>query len=386
MATDSVAVFCEPHVLTRGDTVSCLIYIGSKNHFVVNSRLAQDLARTVFAISGGRDTVSGGQDSIYASGDTARWRGPAVASSRVDIHVEWTDSLGFRHSPSATDSFTVKPRVLPEYAIGNAPREFRDSVKPGKMTDYPFHNFVDATGVPAVDSAGHVIPISATYGLFVRDSIFKQLTDNSLKYAQQVEVGPNAGILWFSALPPLVDYTEVWIHPALKGGGTLAGARLWYRQQDGGTQRELFPHDSTILHDTITAPDTLVRHVCSATDVANLKALAERHEGVGAATPSHFSILTGSIATAGLRIGVESLYVQLFRSGDDIGLSNAVISLVNPIIKRINDNQHDFEQPEYDRIFGKFGPGAEATDLGLIKCRIRYDRNAIGTIVLPPFF
>lgn len=386
VAADSAAVFCRPHVLVRGDTVACLIYIGSKYHFVVISRLASDPTQTVFAVSGGRDTVSSGQDSIYANGDTARWRGPAVASSRVAIRVEWTDSLRVTHSVRAVDAFTVTPRALPEYAVGIAPREFRDSIKPGKMTEYPFHNFVDATGEPAVDGVGRPIPVSAVYGLFVRDSIFKQLTDSSLKFAQGVGVGPNAGILWFPALPPLVDYTEVWIHPALKGGGTLAGARFWYLQQDGGTQRELFPHDSTILHDTITAPDTLVRQICNASDIAHLRALAEGHEGVGAAAPSHYSILAGLVATAGLRMGVEPLFVQLFQPGDDIKLSNAVINLVNPVIKKINADQHDFEQPEYDRIFGKVGPGAVATDLGQINCRIRYDRNAIGTIVLPPSF
>ena len=384
VAADSVAVFCEPHVLTRGDTVSCLIYIGSRSRFVVTSRMAYDPTQTVFAVSGGRDTVSNGHDSIYVAGDTARWRGPAVTSSRITIRVEWTDRLRITHAPSALDSFTVTPRALPEYAIVNAPKELRDSLKPGKMTAYPLHSFVDATGKAAVDINGKAIAATATYGLFEADSVFDKLNRHSLDYAETVQSGPNAQILWFRRLPPLFDSTLIWIHPALKGGGTLARARLWYRQQDGGTQLELFPHDSTILHDTITAPDRLVRHTCDASDVTHLQSLVEGHEGVGTAAPSHYSILMNAVATSGLKVGVESLFVQLFAPGYAIRLSDAVIDLVTPVITGLNATQHDFEQPQYDTIFGKKGSGARASDLGAINCRIRYDSASTATIVVRP--
>lgn len=374
---DSVGVFCKPHALVRGDTVSCLIYTGRRTRFTVTSRLARDPSPSpTFVVRGGRDTTRSGQDTVYVAGDTARWRGPAVVSSRLTIRVKWTDSMGLTHSPSASDAFTVTPRVLPEYAIVNPPKVFGDSVNPRYMTPYPFHKTVDANGADSVDSNGIPIPPVATYGFFVAATVFHQLLQPG-RYAEEVGSGPNASIWWFRRFPPLVDSTQVWIHPALKGGGAVALARFWYGQQDGGTVRETFPHDTSILHDTITKPDILVRHVCDTADVRQLKSLVEGHEGTGTAARSHYSILSSTVAGAGLKAAMESSFVQV-----DLGrLHNVIGELVVRVIDSYNSTTGTFEQPEMDRIFGKIGKGALASDLGAIHCRIRFDSSSVGTIV-----
>lgn len=324
--------------------VTCKIYVGESRPFSITQRIAESIDPAV------RLFINAPPDTGHTPGDTAVWQGTLVASTRISVTVSMPDSIGVvRPLPIVSDSVTVTNRVFAPYAINTLPQVVR-GIHPQRMAAYPPHFVRGAAG-----------PVTATYGTFLYHELgmFRQFTDPT-SYARLVAGGPNDGLAHFASAPPLNDHTQSWIHPSLYGGLGVSMATVWYHDQDGRRFRWI---ENGIDLGQIAACDT--------SGVARLRSEAEQHEGIALGGDSHFQRLVNAVASSNLAGVFERTVTQ--GTADD--LRGMVSYPVATFWDALAASEQEFEQPEYNRIFGRRTVGVLPTDSGTIRCFVLIRRS-----------
>ncbi|MBI3568512.1 MAG: hypothetical protein HY084_09985 [Gemmatimonadetes bacterium] len=341
---DTAKVWCTPHTLTRGDSVGCRIYVGRQRRF----RIIDEQGRALDAASG--LTSAGQDDSLYAAGDTARWSGSVVVSTIVTVKVSMADSTGrsFLILPVTADTVNVQARTFAQYALANPAHEYH-WVEPQTMTPYPAHYRRDGSAV-------------MTFGRFKSSEVgmFTELTDSVANYSKQLQGGPNDGLSYIVARPPIRDTSETWVHPGLYGGLLWSRAALWYRDQSGGTF--MWPG---------TPPGRVTK--CDANGVRRLRSETLRHEGLDYGGDSHYQRLASFLLQRTLPTVMERTVVK----GSIRDLRERMRSSVDSGLFDLQDSQSAWENEDYPRVWGARVPNRVPIDSGAIQCFVYIRRSLI---------
>lgn len=185
------------------------------------------------------------------------WRGPAVANTRVDITIEYSEGERKRQRTYST-RFRVTPREWPELQL-QAPQTVVGLR--GAMRPYPTNGLL-GTSAPAV--AG--------------------LTFATLR-TETVTDGPNAGLSFIRDPLPEIPYL-IYIHPGLYGAPP-PGAQQWYADQNGSGSG-----------------------TCTASVFAILLPEILRHEGVTQEDESHYGITRTFYRVREPHLEMEAVYQQ----------------------------------------------------------------------------
>lgn len=252
-----VHTLCYPAVLTRGDTVDCRIWLDDtlQQLTIVNgySANASYPIRHPYPDSGGLPLR---QPSF--------WHGTAVVSTTIVVNVKFRDSLGTPRSPAETLSFTVTPRTFSRYSVATPP-PLTQGLYVGGIADPPIQG--------AEDNGFGVFRNAVEMQLFKPESLGTTISDTA---------GPNAGLHFWSQLPPLPDTSHVWIYPGLYPYGVLDSNNVqvglaWWLLQDG----------DTTFHDPL-APGV---SVCDSAHIIHLQQLTLLHEAFSTdPSASHYGV------------------------------------------------------------------------------------------------